>query len=210
MTTLPATSLPLTQATEAARSASADASAPVAAPPAIDVTAGAAGTEASGTQHHVPTEPQETVDAQAQAAHPQPRSQMGQLADAKLAALQQVQATQVPSASPVPTSAGSIGGVIFALLLIVALIVLLGRFARRMPGVRGSSHPQLDVVATLALSPREQVVLVQVGPEQLLLGVGAAGIQRLHELPLPLQAHTPPPAASHWSRLLGKRTDAVR
>ena len=44
----------------------------------------------------------------------------------------------------------------------------------------------LRVVASLQLGAKERAVVVEVGGQQLLLGVTPAGICRLHELPQPL------------------------
>jgi flagellar protein FliO/FliZ len=96
-----------------------------------------------------------------------------------------------------PATAGSIGGALFALVLVVGLILALGWLAKRLPGFRGAAgHHALRVVSSLSLSPRERVVVVAVGETQLLLGVGAGGIRTLHTLeqPLPVAAPAATPA----------------
>jgi flagellar protein FliO/FliZ len=96
-----------------------------------------------------------------------------------------------------PTSAGSIGGAVLALVLVIGLILALAWLAKRLPGFRGAAGaPALRVVASLALGPRERVVVVAVGDTQLLLGVGAGGMRTLHTLsqPLPVAASTTSPA----------------
>lgn len=85
-----------------------------------------------------------------------------------------------------PSPAGAVGGTVFALLFVVGLILALAWLARRMPGVAGSSNRALRVVASLSLGPREKVVVVDVGGQQLLLGVGAGGTRALHTLAAPL------------------------
>ncbi|HVI58822.1 MAG TPA: flagellar biosynthetic protein FliO [Luteimonas sp.] len=93
-----------------------------------------------------------------------------------------------------PGGAGSIGGALFALVLVVGLILALAWLARRMPGFGGGAraNPALRVVGSLPLGPRERVVVVAVGQTQLLLGVGAGGTRTLHTLDAPL----PEPAAA--------------
>lgn len=115
--------------------------------------------------------------------------------------------TAVPQS---PATAGSLGGAVFALVLVVGLILLLSWLARRMPGLGASgagANPALRIVGSLALGPRDRLVVVDVGGTQLLLGVGAGGTRTLHALdePLPTPAAKPTPAfaqllAQHFGR----------
>lgn len=93
-----------------------------------------------------------------------------------------------PVQGEAPGAAGAIGGTLFALVLVVGLIFGLAWIARRMPGVASRGNASLRVVASLALGPRERVVVVDVGGTQLLLGVGAGGTRALHTLASPLPA----------------------
>lgn len=91
--------------------------------------------------------------------------------------------------------AGSIGGAVFSLVLVIGLILGLGWLAKRMPGMnRGGSSSQLKVVASVALGPRERAVVLDVGGQQLLVGVGQGGVRTLHTLehPLPVAESTAP------------------
>lgn len=90
-----------------------------------------------------------------------------------------------------PSAAGALGGTVFALALVVGLIFGLAWIARRMPGVASQRNAALRVVASLALGPRERVVVVDVGGTQLLLGVGAGGTRALHTLTSPLPVDVP-------------------
>jgi flagellar protein FliO/FliZ len=91
-----------------------------------------------------------------------------------------------------PSAAGAVGGTVFALFFVLALILALAWLAKRMPGVAGASNPALRIVGSLSLGPRERVVVVDVGGTQLLLGVGAGGTRTLHtlEAPLPVAERT--------------------
>lgn len=106
--------------------------------------------------------------------------------------------------------AGSIGGALFSLVLVVGLILALGWLARRMPGLqRGAGNSGLKVVASVALGPRERAVVVDVGGTQLLLGVGQGGVRALHTLqaPLPVAAAAPPSAfAQILAQHFGKKS----
>lgn len=119
----------------------------------------------------------------------------------------------VPAPAPMPppaSGAGSIGGALFALVLVVGLILLLGWLARRMPGFGGArGNPALRVVGSLALGPRDRVVVVEVGDTQLLLGVGSNGTRTLHTLaePLPVapESKTAPAFAQLLAQHFGKK-----
>jgi flagellar protein FliO/FliZ len=109
-----------------------------------------------------------------------------------------------------PATAGSLGGAVFALVLVVGLILVLSWLAKRMPGFGGTggSHPDLRVVGSLALGPRDRLVVVEVGQTQLLLGVGSNGTRTLHTLDAPLAAAAkkPPPAfAQLLAQSFGKK-----
>ncbi len=96
----------------------------------------------------------------------------------------------VPAAHA-PSSPG-LAGAFFALLLVLGLILGLAWMLRRLPGAGFRPAEGLRVVASLQLGAKERAVVVEVGGQQLLLGVTAAGISRLHELPQPLPPAEPP------------------
>jgi flagellar protein FliO/FliZ len=108
-----------------------------------------------------------------------------------------------------PAAAGSIGSAVLALVMVIGLILALAWLAKRMPGLRGgSASSALRVVGSLALSPRERLVVVAVGDTQLVLGVGAGGTRTLHTLsePLPVTETAGTPAfAQLLSQHFGKK-----
>ena len=71
------------------------------------------------------------------------------------------------------------------------LLKLSDGMSRRLPGAGFRPADGLRVVASLQLGAQERAVVVEVGGQQLLLGVTAAGISRLHELPQPLPPAEP-------------------
>ena len=120
---------------------------------------------------------------------------------------------QVAARPATPASgvdAGSIGGAVFSLLLIIGLILALGWLAKRMPGMkRGANAGQLKVVASVALGPRERAVVLDVGGRQLLVGVGQGGVRTLHTLehPLPVVESTAPsPFAQVLAQHFGRKS----
>lgn len=85
----------------------------------------------------------------------------------------------------VPQGAG-LGGTLLALGLVVCLILALAWVARKLPGSGLRPVAGLRVVASLAIGPRERVVIVDCGGQQLLLGVTQHAVNLLHTLPEPL------------------------
>lgn len=90
-----------------------------------------------------------------------------------------------PAAAQAPATPG-VAGAFLALLLVLGLILGLAWLLRRLPGAGFRPADGLRVVASLQLGAKERAVVVEVGGQQLLLGVTSAGITRLHELPQPL------------------------
>lgn len=80
----------------------------------------------------------------------------------------------------------SLGQVLLALLAVIAVIFALAWLARRVQGGVGFSTRGMKVVSVLSLTPRERVVLVQVGKEQLLLGVAPGRVSLLERFEQPV------------------------
>ncbi|WP_299195971.1 flagellar biosynthetic protein FliO [uncultured Amphritea sp.] len=91
----------------------------------------------------------------------------------------------VPRAVVDPVNAGSIMQLLAGLILVVALILLLGWLVKRYSGLPGQNKA-LRVVASLPLTTREKLVLVQAGDQQLLLGVAPGRVNLLHSYDQPL------------------------
>ncbi len=71
------------------------------------------------------------------------------------------------------------------LVLIGAMAWLLRRFGSGVQALGGAGP--MRVLASLSIGARERLLLVQIGEEQLLLGVSPAGIRTLHTLAEPLE-----------------------
>lgn len=106
-----------------------------------------------------------------------------------------------------PSGAGMVGTTVVTLLLVIGFILALAWLARRMPGIGAAGNPALKVVGSLALGPRERVVVVDVGGTQLLLATGPGGTRTLHTLeqPLPVATSAPSPFAEILARQFGKK-----
>ena len=93
-------------------------------------------------------------------------------------------------------------GVTVNLLLVLAAIVVLAWVFRRVQGIGQPAAGSLRVAATLPLGPKERILLLQVGEEQLVVGASPGGLQTLHVLtqPLALGANDAPAAGEQTFR----------
>lgn len=82
------------------------------------------------------------------------------------------------------------------LLLVVSLIFLLGWLVRRLQLVPRQAGQVIQVLANQPLGPRERLVLVQVGEQQLLLAFCHGQITPLHVLETPVVIPEAAPAAT--------------
>lgn len=86
-----------------------------------------------------------------------------------------------------PFSAGSLLQFGFGLVVVVGMIFGLAWVLRRMNRIQGNVQGRLRILAGLPLGARERAVLIQVGDEQILLGVAPGRVSRLHVLKQPLE-----------------------
>ncbi len=82
--------------------------------------------------------------------------------------------------------AGNLLQTLFGLLLVLALIVAMAWLMKRSQQWHGTGQQQFKVIAALPLGPREKAVLLQVGEQQLLLGVTPQNVNLLTALEQPL------------------------
>ena len=101
-------------------------------------------------------------------------------------------APQTPE-HPVATTAGSLLQVTVSLALVLAAVFAAAWVVRRLRGFGRFGANAIQVVADAPLGTRERAVLIQVGEQQLLLGVAQGHVNLLHVLPQPV-AIAPPPA----------------
>ena len=99
-------------------------------------------------------------------------------------------------APPDPVGAGGMAQVFLGLLLVIGMIVGVAWLARRFGNFQTAASGALRVIGGLSMGPRERVVLVQVGDQQLLLGVAPGRVSTLHVLDKPLVA-VPPTAVGN-------------
>ncbi|NNA68150.1 flagellar biosynthetic protein FliO [Pseudomonas gessardii] len=112
----------------------------------------------------------------------------------------------------VPVAGASVTGqltqLVLGLLLVVGLIFVLAWLLRRVQRIGPGSAQVIELVGSRALGPRDRLVLVQVGEEQILLGLTPGRITPLHVLKHPVsvaqtEAATPE-FAQRLMELMGK------
>ncbi|MGB3610091.1 MAG: flagellar biosynthetic protein FliO [Cellvibrio sp.] len=85
-------------------------------------------------------------------------------------------------------SSTHLASVAAGLVLIVALILVLGWFLRRFNQGGLFNNSSIKIIATLPLGTRERLAVVDVGGQQLLLGITATQINTLHVFDEPVIA----------------------
>ena len=86
------------------------------------------------------------------------------------------------------------GNMILSLLMVLGLIVISALVLKRFNLTQQSSN-QMSVVASLSLGAKERIVVVQIGKEQLVLGVSPQQISLLKELETPIETSSGKPLA---------------
>ncbi|WP_028239477.1 flagellar biosynthetic protein FliO [Stutzerimonas azotifigens] len=103
---------------------------------------------------------------------------------------------------------GQITKLLFGLLLVVGLIFLLAWLLRRVQQLNPRDAQAIKLVSSRSLGPRDRLVLVQVGGEQILLGMSPGRITPLHVLKDPVILPDAEPASPEFAQrlmeLLGK------
>jgi flagellar protein FliO/FliZ len=83
--------------------------------------------------------------------------------------------------------AGSLLQLTLSLTLVVALIFVVTWLVKRFNLATPRASRTMSVIDEIALTPRERVVLVQVGNAQVLVGVGVNGLTALAPLATPIE-----------------------
>ncbi|MHC8360723.1 flagellar biosynthetic protein FliO [Pseudomonas sp. LS2P72] len=99
-------------------------------------------------------------------------------------------ATATAAAAPAVSSgvAGQLTQLVFGLLLVLGLIFFLAWLLRRVQQAGPAGKGQvIELIGSRALGPRDRLMLVQVGNEQILLGLSPGTITALHVLKEPVQ-----------------------
>lgn len=106
--------------------------------------------------------------------------------------------------------AGQLTQLVLGLLLVLGLIFFLAWLLRRVQQAGPAGKGQvIELIGSRALGPRDRLMLVQVGNEQILLGLSPGTITALHVLKEPVEVPSTadkatPEFAQHLLKILGK------
>lgn len=75
---------------------------------------------------------------------------------------------------------------VISLILVLLAICALIYGLKRLQGFSAASHADMKILSSMPVGPREKIMLVRVGEEQLLLGVTNASVQLIKVLDKPL------------------------
>ncbi|MFC4308527.1 flagellar biosynthetic protein FliO [Steroidobacter flavus] len=95
------------------------------------------------------------------------------------------------SQAPAAVGAGSLTQVTLSLLLVLGVVFAAAWLTRRLRGFGKFGNGALQVVTEIAVGQKERVVLVQVGKQQLLIGVAPGRVSTLHVLDEPVTPQAP-------------------
>ena len=95
---------------------------------------------------------------------------------------------------------------LFAVLLLIGVIAWV---VRRMPGLTRSADGSMRVIAGIPVGQRERIILVEVGGEQLVVGVAPGRVELLHRLTEPVSS-SPEGAGSDFAHRLQERRQGLR
>ena len=135
------------------------------------------------------------------------RLMVGLLATLPLDVLAAEPVAQAAAAAPASLG-GQLTQLVLGLLLVVGLIFVLAWLMRRVQQVGPGNAQVIEMIGSRALGPRDRLVLVQVGEEQILLGLTPGRITPLHVLKTPVNVDQSQPATPEFAQrlmeLLGK------
>ena len=99
-------------------------------------------------------------------------------------------AAQAATAGGDPLSAGYLLKLILGLLLVLAMIFLFAWAARKMRLTPAGQQGMIRVLSAISVGQRDRIALIQVGEEQILVGLSPGRMHTLHTLRQPLSVET--------------------
>ena len=106
-----------------------------------------------------------------------------------------------------PLSGTNVVQMLVGLVAVLVLVFAIAWLLRRVGGVSLGGSSSLKVIAGMSMGARERVVLLQVGEEQLLLGVSPGRVQTLHVLEKPVEVE---PVAGGGTMFADKLAEVLR
>ncbi len=127
--------------------------------------------------------------------------------DVALATVQPAGAVVAPSSGT--NAAGQLTQLVLGLLLVLGLIFLLAWLLRRVQNAAPGSGQVIEILGSRTLGPRDRLLLIQVGKEQILIGHTPGSIEALHVLAEPVEVpagarQATPEFAQRLMELMGK------
>nr|WP_083398878.1 flagellar biosynthetic protein FliO [Pseudomonas graminis] len=112
-------------------------------------------------------------------------------------------ATTTPAAGTLSGGmAGQLLQLVLGLLLVIGLIFVLAWLMRRVQRAGPAGNQVIKLVGSRALGTRDRLVLVQVGNEQVLLGVSPGSINALHVMNEPVDVPDPQSVQPEFAKRL--------
>ncbi|WP_420793337.1 flagellar biosynthetic protein FliO [Pseudomonas rubra] len=132
----------------------------------------------------------------------------GLYVDVALAATQPAAAVVAPAAAT-GSAAGQLTQLVLGLLLVLGLIFVLAWLLRRLQNAAPCSGQVIEILGTRSLGPRDRLLLIQVGKEQILIGHSPGTIEALHVMAEPIEVpasarQATPEFAQRLLELMGK------
>lgn len=92
--------------------------------------------------------------------------------------------------------------IVMSLVLVLLIIFLSAWMLRRYGRYPGVADGNLKVLGTLSVGQRERILLIQVGKEQVLVGVTSSRISTLHQLSENVVVNQPQPVTGSFAQRL--------
>jgi flagellar protein FliO/FliZ len=119
-----------------------------------------------------------------------------------LPALAEETGKPTPAASvQAPDTIGTFLSLGVGLVVVIALIYGCAWMIRRMNGMTGMNNGAIKVVSVMALGARERIALIEVGGQQILLGITPSTVRTLHVFDEPV-VDAGNPASGDFARRL--------
>ena len=131
----------------------------------------------------------------------------GLYVDVALATTQPAAAVVAPATSG--SAAGQLTQLVLGLLLVLGLIFVLAWLLRRVQNAAPGSGQVIEILGSRSLGPRDRLLLIQVGKEQILIGHSPGTIEALHVMAEPVEVpasarQATPEFAQRLMELMGK------
>lgn len=111
-------------------------------------------------------------------------------------------APTAPAAGIANGLSGQLAQLGLGLLVVLGLIFMLGYVMRRVGPLAPQGGQHIRLISSYPLGPRDRLALVEVGGQQLLLGISPGRITTLHKLDAPVDENATDTAGGDFARKL--------